>query len=407
MPGPYDYTVPGAQPITAGLQGLQAGMGIAQQAQQMQAAQQKQQRQQAFRQGLYALSQNPNATAQDYVNLAAENPEFANGIQAFQSMQNEAQTKNMIGKIQKVNAAFESGQNELGVEQLREWSTALKNSNRMDMAQEISSIADAAEQDPAIVKSALYMTLTGQMGNEKFLQTYGQSLGIGAKGGKTPEELAKLRAETGKLGAETLKIISELEAAKKQGPIPDEKKFDQERKLAKEYQANTKNFTDVQEAYRRIQATEDNAAGDLSMIFSYMKMLDPGSVVREGEFATAQNAAGVPQRVMNIYNRLLEGERLGEKQREQFRGQANALFKAASKREKEVRSGLEKVIGNYGLNAENIFVDREPERQTKESPQPADTKPQVFATMAEAETASANLPKGTRIQVGNEVFEVE
>ena len=37
-----------------------------------------------------------------------------------------------------------------------------------------------------------------------------------------------------------------------------------------------------------------NAAGDMALIFSYMKMLDPNSTVREGEYATAEAAAGVP-----------------------------------------------------------------------------------------------------------------
>jgi len=39
-------------------------------------------------------------------------------------------------------------------------------------------------------------------------------------------------------------------------------------------------------------------------------MLDPGSVVRESEFATAQNAAGVPDQVRNMYNKVLSGTRL-------------------------------------------------------------------------------------------------
>jgi hypothetical protein len=37
-----------------------------------------------------------------------------------------------------------------------------------------------------------------------------------------------------------------------------------------------------------------------------MKMLDPTSVVREGEFATAQNAASIPIKIVNMYNKALE-----------------------------------------------------------------------------------------------------
>ena len=62
----------------------------------------------------------------------------------------------------------------------------------------------------------------------------------------------------------------------------------------------------------------------ISLIFGFMKMLDPGSVVREGEFATAQNAASIPDRIRNAYNRALEGTRLNPQQRE--------MFKSASRR---------------------------------------------------------------------------
>ena len=37
-----------------------------------------------------------------------------------------------------------------------------------------------------------------------------------------------------------------------------------------------------------------DAAGDMALIFSYMKMLDPNSTVREGEYATAQDAGSIP-----------------------------------------------------------------------------------------------------------------
>jgi len=109
-----------------------------------------------------------------------------------------------------------------------------------------------------------------------------------------------------------------------------------------------------------VLSSKDTAVGDIALIFGYMKMLDPGSVVREGEFATAQNAAGVPDRIINIYNKLVDGERLNEKQRAAFKGQAEALYKTAQKEESVVRGGIERIAKGYGLNPENIFyADKE------------------------------------------------
>lgn len=101
--------------------------------------------------------------------------------------------------------------------------------------------------------------------------------------------------------------------------------------LRKEFSGLTKDFRDQRAAYGRIQAagTKPSAAGDLALIFNYMKLLDPGSVVRESEFATAQNAAGVPERVRAAYNNVLRGERLSEPQRGDFMNRSGMLFNSA------------------------------------------------------------------------------
>ena len=67
----------------------------------------------------------------------------------------------------------------------------------------------------------------------------------------------------------------------------------------------------------------------IALVFKFMKALDPQSVVRESEFATAENSAGVDERVSNIYNKLLKGERLGAAQIQQFIDTANLLANTA------------------------------------------------------------------------------
>jgi hypothetical protein len=125
--------------------------------------------------------------------------------------------------------------------------------------------------------------------------------------------------------------------------------------MRKEYNEQTKPYQEVKSAYGRLLSSEDNAVGDLSLIFAYMKMLDPGSVVREGEFATAQNAAGVPEQIRNMYNKAVSGERLNKSQRESFKSQAKGLYNSALESEKIVRTGLERISKGYGLNTQNIF----------------------------------------------------
>lgn len=116
---------------------------------------------------------------------------------------------------------------------------------------------------------------------------------------------------------------------------------------------------DVSAAYNKVQSAASNpsAAGDLSMIFNYMKMLDPGSVVREGEFATAQNAAGVPTRVQNQYNQLLKGERLSPTQRKDFSGQARNLYKAQLSQQEKIDADFRRLAEKHGIDPKDIILN--------------------------------------------------
>lgn len=96
--------------------------------------------------------------------------------------------------------------------------------------------------------------------------------------------------------------------------------------------AEVKAFTGVQGAYRGLEAAATGPAtsgSDLSLIFQFMKILDPTSVVREGEFATAQNSGSAYERVGNLYNRVLNGTRLNARQRADFLQQGRSLYRAS------------------------------------------------------------------------------
>jgi hypothetical protein len=126
--------------------------------------------------------------------------------------------------------------------------------------------------------------------------------------------------------------------------------------LRKEFDNLNKDYRIISDSYNKIKKVEQSpsAAGDLSLIFSYMKLLDPASTVREGEFATAQNAAGIPTQIQNIWNKAQSGERLAPEQRADFLNQAKNLYQAQSQ---SYSSGVEKYRGlakDYGYNPDRI-----------------------------------------------------
>lgn len=136
--------------------------------------------------------------------------------------------------------------------------------------------------------------------------------------------------------------------------------FDVASKLRGEYNAQSKEFTGVADSYQRIRdsAADPSPAGDLSLIFNFMKVLDPGSTVREGEFATAQNAGSVPSRIYAQYNKVMSGERLAPDQRADFVGRATKLYKGQEERfNTRVKGRYEGLAKRYGLDPAEVLSD--------------------------------------------------
>ena len=107
----------------------------------------------------------------------------------------------------------------------------------------------------------------------------------------------------------------------------------------------------------RSAAKSGDAASDLSLIFAYMRVLDPASVVREREFANAQNAAGVPDRIRNVYNNVLRGTRLSENQRQQFVGGSDRIARDAREAMKVQIDRYGNMATRYGVPADLVVYD--------------------------------------------------
>ena len=73
------------------------------------------------------------------------------------------------------------------------------------------------------------------------------------------------------------------------------------------------------------------AAGDLGLIFGFMKVLDPGSIVRESGFESVANAGGLDSRVMNFFQQWKDGQKLQTDQRAELVRQAKIAAEAQLK----------------------------------------------------------------------------
>lgn len=135
----------------------------------------------------------------------------------------------------------------------------------------------------------------------------------------------------------------------------DQRTWALEDRMGNDYRQEVKDPAKIVSTYENLKAAPASAAGDISFIFQYMKMLDPASVVREGEFATAQNSGGVTDTVRNLYNRALNGQRLNPQQRQEFLNAAGALATNAQQSIATVQKRYTENARRRGIDPRNIF----------------------------------------------------
>jgi len=94
----------------------------------------------------------------------------------------------------------------------------------------------------------------------------------------------------------------------------------------KKYEELKGHMDNVSTAYEQAYILEKPQVADLSMIFAYMKMLDPTSVVRESEQDQARRTGGAADWLVNYATMVGGGGSLTDEQRRSFRNGAHAFY---------------------------------------------------------------------------------
>jgi murein L,D-transpeptidase YcbB/YkuD len=135
-----------------------------------------------------------------------------------------------------------------------------------------------------------------------------------------------------------------------------------EDRMYDDFRQATNNVKVAAENWNTVAATGDaarrgDAAAQMALIFSFMKMLDPGSTVREGEYATAENARGVTESVRNQYRKVLDGQFLTPEQVDRFINQSKAQADAWKRKQGSAISEFKERAKRRGLNPDNVVYD--------------------------------------------------
>lgn len=182
---------------------------------------------------------------------------------------------------------------------------------------------------------------------------------------KTAEERAafdrQYREQMLKLHEQGLEIKKSLTAGTQQQIVGNEGK------LRDDYNQLSKTFIGVRDAHQRVMASanDPSAAGDLSLIFNYMKVLDPTSVVRESEFAQAASTGAFGERIKAAVGKVVSGERLSDAIRKDFLDRSERLYQAAEQNQADLEGRFKGISERSGVNPENVIIPYRTSKQKK------------------------------------------
>jgi len=165
--------------------------------------------------------------------------------------------------------------------------------------------------------------------------------------------------------------------------------------LRDDYRSTSSDFPAIQASWMNIKNAEDTGIGDVSLIFNIMKMFDPGSTVREGEAATAANAAGVPAYVRNLWNSVMKGRALPPEGRSQIVSQARRFYIKQAERQKKLNERYRKRAERFGVDPSDV-IEFDPEIPETDTPVAAQAAQIQAAQAAPAPEPSARAVRGGR-----------
>jgi hypothetical protein len=297
----------------------------------------------------------------DYANAIAANPGMAQDIQARREILGPERTKGetkfgtqlytMLVKNPDTAKTF-----------LEERRIAAENAGDQETVDTMKAYGMMLEQPEGqdAVRALVGTGLFGIMGKDAFT-AFTNELGIG--GGKVVEGASPLGkiaqdVEAGLIPKRVLDAAIAVDQIAQSGELTPQNKMAQEQQIRGEWTKQATGVSDARRNYSIIEqsAADDTGAGDIALVTSFLKMLDPLTGVRETEFATAQDSGGLISKLKGFASKIESGKFLTPQQREEYKNLSRAYLKAAEDSLVPTKINYEKVISNYGLNPENIFV---------------------------------------------------
>lgn len=128
-------------------------------------------------------------------------------------------------------------------------------------------------------------------------------------------------------------------------------------KLRKEYNdlPEVKNWSSAKVIIDSVQNSPDTKAGDLDLIYAVGKVLDPASVIREGEMVLVTKAASPAQQIKGYFNQLRGRGQLTPEQRAELRAMMANRFASLERARDAAAEPYYKQAQMYRLPMDQVF----------------------------------------------------
>lgn len=177
--------------------------------------------------------------------------------------------------------------------------------------------------------------------------------------GKYPSINSYVNSVLGRLPQQTVSNQTQSNTSQ-YGKAKDDKYFTLANKLSDDYRAESKDYLTIRNAYQNVQAIPSNTTNpqdDISLIFSFMKVVDPTSVVRESEFNTAAKASSLLDQFNIKVGKVATGQILNSTVRDNIKKSVASRFNNADKNQKLVVDTYAKRAQQAKIDPADVVVD--------------------------------------------------
>jgi len=135
--------------------------------------------------------------------------------------------------------------------------------------------------------------------------------------------------------------------------------FTKVQSLGKRYDQASKTSREAIEGFQKVEsaATTPNPSGasDMTLLFGYLKSIDPGSTIRESEFRAASETQPIPERIEALRQKLLSGDLLAPEQRKRILLESKRAVFNQLKLQNNINNRFKNIAENFQIDPDLII----------------------------------------------------